>query len=195
MAEQRVVDPADWLAAVRAARDEGFTAFGSVGAVDELGRRDTIAVVCHLRDWSASGAREVLLHTEVPRGRVPQDAGSLDSITPIFPGAAWYEREVHDFFGVHFVGDARWRLDEPLLNLAGGAPLRKDVPLAARAAIAWPGAKEPGQGQAAPSRRRMAPPGVPEPEVWGDRPPGAGPVTPDEVAASLAGGRVRRRRP
>ena len=39
----------------------------------------------------------------------------------------------------------------------------------------------------------MVPPGVPDPAVWGDRDPDAGPASPDEVAESAVGGRVRRR--
>jgi NADH-quinone oxidoreductase subunit C len=46
----------------------------------------------------------------------------------------------------------------------------------------------------APSRRRMVPPGVPEPEVWGDRDPNAAEPDPAEVSESAVGGRVRRRR-
>ncbi|MGH9251445.1 MAG: NADH-quinone oxidoreductase subunit C, partial [Acidimicrobiales bacterium] len=57
-----------------------------------------------------------------------------------------------------------------------GHPLRKEFVLAARAAKPWPGAKEPGEGgpgAAAPSRRRMLPPGVPD-ASWGPRAPGGG---------------------
>jgi NADH-quinone oxidoreductase subunit C len=69
----------------------------------------------------------------------------------------------------------------PLLLPDGfeGHPLRKDFVLAARAAKAWPGAKEPGEsdadGHGAPSRRKMRPPGVPDPDAWGPRPDGARP--------------------
>jgi hypothetical protein len=66
----------------------------------------------------------------------------------------------------------------PLLLPDGfeGHPLRKDFVLAARAAKAWPGAKEPGESDAdvgaSPGRRKTRPPGVPDPETWGPRPPG-----------------------
>jgi hypothetical protein len=68
----------------------------------------------------------------------------------------------------------------PLLLPDGfeGHPLRKDFVLAARAAKAWPGAKEPGESDAdvhsSPGRRKTRPPGVPDPETWGPRPPGGG---------------------
>ena len=48
-----------------------------------------------------------------------------------------------------------------------GHPLRKDFVLTARVSKSWPGAKEPGEsGEGAPSRRKMQPPGVPDPS-WG----------------------------
>ncbi|MGO4956283.1 NADH-quinone oxidoreductase subunit C [Luteococcus sp. Sow4_B9] len=161
-----------------------------ITAVDELGRSDEFRVIIRLVDFSTQPARGVRLQTRVPR----QDP-HLPSCTSIFRGAAWHEREVHDFFGIHFDGgDAA-----PLLNHSAGlggsiAPLRKDFVLAARAAQPWPGSKEPGEDASAPSRRRMAPPGVPDPSVWGDRDPQQPPATPDEIAAAVAGGRVRRRR-
>lgn len=188
--ERRMVAVSEWVDAVSDARSEGCRALVSIGAVDELGQADEIRVECHLR----GAGRSIIVETRVPRGETPETAGELASLTSILPGAAWYEREIHDFFGVRFRGDEMWRLDEPLLNRAGGAPLRKDVPLAARAAAVWPGAKEPG-ADSAPSRRRMVPPGVPDPELWGDRDPNATPPAAVDIATSLTGGRVRRRRP
>jgi NADH-quinone oxidoreductase subunit C len=75
-----------------------------------------------------------------------------------------------------------------------GTPLRKDEVLAARTGLDWPGAKEPGESDAAPNRRRMVPPGVPEPAIWGDRDASQQAADPAEVAESAVGGRVRRRR-
>jgi NADH-quinone oxidoreductase subunit C len=86
----------------------------------------------------------------------------LPTATPLFRGAAWAERETHEMFGVVFDGHPGLA---PLLLPEGfeGHPLRKDFPLAARAAQDWPGAREPGE-RAAPARprRRLVPPGVPE---------------------------------
>jgi NADH-quinone oxidoreductase subunit C len=65
----------------------------------------------------------------------------------------------------------------PLLLPEGfeGTPLRKSFVLAARASKPWPGAKEPGESEASssPSRRKLLPPGVPDPS-WGPRQPGGG---------------------
>ncbi|PID42267.1 MAG: hypothetical protein CR981_02605 [Proteobacteria bacterium] len=38
----------------------------------------------------------------VVRVRVDRDKPHLPTITPIYTGAAWHEREAHDFFGIIF---------------------------------------------------------------------------------------------
>jgi NADH-quinone oxidoreductase subunit C len=184
-----VVPASGWVAAVQAARDEGYTFFEWLGAVDEIGRPGqpaTLRVVVVLRHLERP-AETRLLSTEVDR-----DAPTVPSLRALFAGAAWHEREAAEMFGLTFTGG-----DPRRLLLGGefeGTPMRKDAVLAARTGVAWPGAKEPGESEASPSRRRMVPPGVPEPDVWGDRDPAVPEAAPDEVAASAVGGRVRRRR-
>jgi NADH-quinone oxidoreductase subunit C len=194
MTELRTVPTDHWYDAVRAARDEGRTFFDWLGAVDDVGRAETLSVTLSLAALDDGPPRRVWLRTSVARV-----GGQLASVRTLFPGAGWHEREAAELFGIDFVGgDPRRLLLSPAFT---GSPLRKDEVLAARAAEPWPGAKEPGEsgaaehGAAAPSRRRMVPPGVPDPELWGDRDPAAGPADPTEVAASAVGGRVRRRRP
>jgi NADH-quinone oxidoreductase subunit C len=178
------VPPQDWHGAVAEARADGFDYFDWLGCVDEIGRSDTFRVVLMLR---RTGSYEALFLAT----RVSREAPALDSIGDIFAGAGWHERESAELFGIEFVGGDRRRL---LLSAdAEGAPLRKDQVLAARTVGGWPGAKEPGETDASPSRRRMVPPGVPDPDVWGDRDPTAPEPTAAEVAESAIGGRVRRR--
>ena len=126
-----------------------------------------------------------------------REGARLDSVADVFAGAGWHEREAAELFGITFIGGDLRRLLLP--DDYVGAPLRKDAVLAARAGVEWPGVKEPGGGgssssKGAPSRRRMVPPGVPEPEIWGDRDPTLPPADPADVAASAVGGRVRRRK-
>lgn len=167
--------PADrWVEAVTACRDAGFTYFDWLSAVDEpeaVGDRPVGAdVVVHLVGFSP--LRRVLL-----RARVGTEAPEIDSLTGVFAGAAWHERETHEMFGIGFTGfdDGSGQGLRPLLLPDGfeGTPLRKSFQLAARAAKPWPGAKEPGEsgdGQAAsPSRRKLLPPGVPDAATWGPR--------------------------
>jgi len=155
-----------WVATLQAAHDAGLTFFDWLSAVDEL--EEGFSVVVHVADLS----RRPLLHLLV-RTRVAREAARLASATGVYRGAAWHERETHEMFGIDFAGHPYL---QPLLLPEGfeGHPLRKDFVLAARAAKPWPGAKEPGEGgegAAAPSRRRMLPPGVPD-ASWGPRPPG-----------------------
>ena len=94
----------------------------------------------------------------------------IESITDVFAGAAWHERETHEMFGIDFTSTGTDSVAlEPLLLPEGfeGNPLRKEFVLASRVAKLWPGAKEPGESDGeSPSRRRMKPPGVPE--DWAD---------------------------
>lgn len=194
--ELRQVEAAEWISALTELRDQGCTFLDHMVGIDELGRSDELRVVARLVDFSRQPPRGVQLHVRLPRTDpvLPSCrqvfATPQGSSRPGASGAGWHEREVHDFFGVRFEGGD----DAPLLNHAPATQpwLRKDQVLAARSAQAWPGAKEPGD--AAPSRRRMAPPGVPDPEVWGDRDPTSPPPSAEELAAAVAGGRVRRRR-
>jgi NADH-quinone oxidoreductase subunit C len=67
---------------------------------------DTITGV----DWMAEGQMEVVydyFHTAhflrvVVRTRLPRSQPEAPTISAIFPGANWHERETHDFFGIHF---------------------------------------------------------------------------------------------
>ncbi len=69
---------------------------------------DTITGV----DWMVQGQMEVVydyFHPEktlraVIRARVPRDNPELPTISTVFPGANWHERETHDFFGIRFSG-------------------------------------------------------------------------------------------
>jgi NADH-quinone oxidoreductase subunit C len=144
-----------WLPAARLARDEpdlDLSYFDWLSGVDE--QDAGFGVVTHL--WSVRHRHGVLLRTRVPRLE-PR----LASLSPVFAGAAWHERETFEMFGVIFEGHPRL---EPLLLPDGfiGHPLRKDFVLASRVAKEWPGAKEPGESHTGATRRRMRPPGVPE---------------------------------
>ena len=182
----RIVLPEEWVTAAESLRADGFSYFDWLGCVDDIGQQDTFTVLVRL-ERLAPEAAVAWLRTSVPR-----DQPQLASLRTVFAGASWHEREAGELFGVAFVGgDPRRLLLGPEFT---GAPLRKDEVLAARAAVGWPGAKEPGESAASPSRRRMVPPGVPDPAVWGDRDGTEPAASAAEVAASAVGGRVRRRR-
>jgi NADH-quinone oxidoreductase subunit C len=90
---------------------------------------DTITGV----DWMTAGEMEVVydfFHLSVPlqvvvRTRVPRSTPELPTISGVFPGANWHERETHEFFGIRFLGHPDL---SPLLlpEDATYHPLRKD---------------------------------------------------------------------
>jgi NADH-quinone oxidoreductase subunit C len=177
------VAPHRWVASATALRDAaGCTYFDWLSAVDELD--DGFRVVCHLAALGPESVDHVLLRTLVSR-----EQPRVHSLVGVYAGAAWHERETHEMFGVEFVGGP----DEPLLLPDGfeGHPLRKDFYLVSRVVKDWPGRKEPGESDAdaAPSRRRVAPPGLPDPVEWGPRDPEG--AARDELSAlSGPGGQI-----
>lgn len=159
--------PADrWITALETARDRlGCTFFDWLSAVDESGAG--LRVCAHVVALPPYGGERTALRRLVLRCTVSGERPELPTATDVFAGASWHERETHEMFGVYFTGHPRL---SPLLlpEAFEGHPLRKDFVLAARVAKAWPGAKEPGEsGHGGPKRRRMLPPGVPDPNEWG----------------------------
>jgi NADH-quinone oxidoreductase subunit C len=88
-------------------------------------------------DWTPSDPRfEVIYHlfSTVTKKRVrlkvrlSGDDARIDSLTPIWPGADFFEREVFDLFGVRFQGHPNLkRIMMP--EDWEGHPLRKDYPV------------------------------------------------------------------
>jgi len=169
--ERAVVDVplARWWTAAGVAQDAsalGCDFFDWLSAVDEL--EAGFSVVAHL--WSTRRRHGVLL-----RARVPRDNPVVETLTDLYPGAAWHERETFEMFGIRFDRHAGLR---PLLLPPEfeGHPLRKEFVLASRVAKPWPGAKEPGESEGGgPAKRApMRPPGVPDPKEWGPKASAAG---------------------
>lgn len=164
-----------WHEAVSAAQATGFTFFDWLSAVDRTydeaapGYDLVLRALDISRQGEAGGIRGIRITTRVADGE------SAPSVTDVYAGAAWHERETHEMFGVAFDGfdDGSGSGLRPLLLPEGfeGTPLRKSFVLAARASKQWPGGKEPGEGHdsgKSPSRRRVQAPGVPDP-TWGPR--------------------------
>lgn len=147
----RAVAAQDWLREWSDLYSSGHTYFDFLTAVDRV---DMIDVVGHA--VSPVTAQHVLLVTSVPTTNA-----RIDSLSALFRGADWHERETAEMFGIDFVGHIDPR---PLLlrTTLGRPPMRKSTVLAARAAIDWPGAAEPASVGSTAARRRQRPPGVPE---------------------------------
>ncbi len=173
-----LVEPDDWVRAARHARDElGCALFDHLVVSDAGGPGQ--AGIDHGRTWEVvlhvvvlprdgAGVRGLLLRTRVEVG------GVLPSLTGVWAGAAWAEREAAEMAGL----EVRGHPDLRSLLLAPGTgmhPLRKDALLVARSVRPWPGRLEPGEDGSAPAtragRRTVTAPGV-APAAWA-RPAGS----------------------
>jgi len=91
------VPRAEWVAAHESARDLGFTFFDWLTGVDQLDAADEpgFDVVSHL--WSMTAREHLFLRT-----RVSGDDARLATLTGVFSGASWHERETFEMFGLDF---------------------------------------------------------------------------------------------
>lgn len=104
--------------------------------VDE--RDEGFAVIANL--YSTTHHHRVLLRHVCAGGR---EAPVAPSLTHLYRGADWGERETYDMFGIEFEGHPSLLPRILTVENFEGWPLRKDFPLATREAKPWPGAKEP----------------------------------------------------
>ena len=114
---ERIVDVVTRL---RDAPDLGFVNIVDICGVDYPERADRFDVVYHL----LSPTRNARLRLKVTTDEVTP----VPSITSVFPGALWFEREAYDLLGILFSDHPELRR---LLTDYGfdGHPLRKDFPM------------------------------------------------------------------
>lgn len=122
-----VVAPERWFEIARFLKTDprcAMSQFIDITCVDYPDREPRFEVVMHLR--SLERGHRVRLKARVGESD-NGDSPDIDSITPLWQGANWFEREAFDMFGVVFRGhpDLRRILMYPEFK---GAPLRKDYP-------------------------------------------------------------------
>lgn len=103
-------------------RDEcQFERVSTITAVDRYPAEPRFEVVYHLHSLARNERVRV-------KTRVPSSNPALDSVTSVWPGANWYERETFDLFGIQFRNHPNL---ERILMPEGweGHPLRKDYPV------------------------------------------------------------------
>jgi len=112
------VPTTDWVAFVQSALDAGFDTFIDLAAVDHFKDAPRFEVVVNL--LSMAERERILVST-----RVPYDDPTVPTITSVFAGANFYEREAYDLLGIEFPGHPD--LTRILLpDEWEGHPLRKD---------------------------------------------------------------------
>ena len=121
--ETVVVSRDRWLEAHRRLREHpelGFDFLMDLTAVDRLGEDVRFEVVTHL--YASKTRRRLRL-----KARVPENDPAIASLSPIWKGANWLEREAWDMFGIRFLEhpDLRRIL---MYEEFVGHPLRKDYP-------------------------------------------------------------------
>jgi len=113
-----VVKAENLVEVATALRDEmGYDYLSSVTAVDYLAE-GKMEVVYHAR--KTTGGSPLVFRVQVSR-----DQSTVPSLTSVYPGAEFQEREAYDLFGVHFTGHPDLRR---ILMWEGfkGYPMRKD---------------------------------------------------------------------
>jgi len=101
-----------------------YTFLSSVTAVDWLERVPRYDVVYHL----LSIPRLSELRLKVRVGKRGEEHPSVPTVSGVWPGANWYEREVYDLFGITFAGHPDLRRILMPIDWTTH-PLRKDYPL------------------------------------------------------------------
>lgn len=132
-----------WLEAVRTARDQfGLVYFSFLSAIDWA---TDVAVGDPLQNDVDERYEVLCTLTELIDGKrvtlaanIDKSEPKIDSLTSLFPGADWHEREAHEMFSIEFVGHPNL---ENLYLPDGfiGHPLQKSYPLLSREVKPWPG--------------------------------------------------------
>jgi NADH-quinone oxidoreductase subunit C len=118
-----ILDRSGLRESFRRLKDEvGFDLLSDITAVDYWQKKEPRFEVVY---QIVSRAKPSRLRVRVP---VPEDDPTVDSLTPLWRGANFLEREVWDLYGIHFTDhpDLRRIL---LYDEFQGHPLRKDYPV------------------------------------------------------------------
>jgi len=114
---------AEWVAFAEAAKANGFDAFSDLFAIDHFTEAPRFEVVLNL--ISMTTRERIVVST-----RVPYDDPSVPTLTEVFVGANFYEREAYDLMGIDFPGHpdlTRILMPDEWV----GHPLRKDFDIGA----------------------------------------------------------------
>jgi NADH-quinone oxidoreductase subunit C len=109
------------IAAAKAVQQAGYEFLEDVTAVDWYPSEPRFQITYHILSMSLKERIRLIV-------RLDSDDAAVDSITPVWPSANFYEREVFDLFGVHIAGHPNLRrimMPEDW----NGHPLRKDYPV------------------------------------------------------------------
>jgi len=85
-----------------------FDTLMNLSGVHQLGEPEMLEVVYHL--YSIRHRHRLVLKVKLERPlALSHFYLRIDSVSDVWPGAGWLEREVYDMFGIHFVGHRDFR--------------------------------------------------------------------------------------
>ena len=122
-----IADPSRIVELLKHLREnEGYVRLSGITAIDKLPAEPRFEVIYHLHKFDMkTGGNNHRLRVKC---RVGGETPEIDSATPIWLGADWYEREVFDMFGISFRNHPN--LVRILMPVDwDGHPLRKDYPV------------------------------------------------------------------
>ena len=148
-----IVDAAGWVAAHEALKDE-MPYFSWLSAIDwttdvavsDPPADEDVAERFEVLSCLGDGATGVFVVLSTTIGK---DDPVLDTLSGVYGGADWHEREAAEMFGIDFTGHPNL-VKLYLPDAFEGHPLRKTFPLLSREVKPWPGTVDvegmPGDG-------------------------------------------------
>lgn len=115
-----LVQKNEYEAAVKACYANGYTFASVVSAIDWTDRLTLVASLCRIVPGEI-GVKTIHVKTDLPRHNA-----KVWSISNLYPGANWHERETYDMYGIRFEGHPNHRKILLPDNWQGGFPLLKD---------------------------------------------------------------------
>lgn len=107
-------------AAVRTCHEAGFKYCSVLSAIDWKDRLTLVTSLSRI-DAAEVGAKTIHIKVDLPR-----QGARVWSISNLYPGANWHERETYDMYGIRFEGHPNHRRILLPDNWQGGHPLLKD---------------------------------------------------------------------
>lgn len=133
------VAPGRYRELVKMLRDDPETGFDFLDFVSAVDRKEEgFEVVVQLYSTAHGHRARVKLTLDREEPRAP-------SVSDLYPGANWHERETWELFGIDFEGHPQL-VKLVLPEQFEGHPLRKDFVLMSRMAKPWPG-EERAEGE------------------------------------------------
>ncbi|HPJ21851.1 MAG TPA: NADH-quinone oxidoreductase subunit C [Clostridia bacterium] len=113
-----IVEPGEVHRALAYLKSSGFAQLSILTCVDWI-EDGEFELVYILMNWNEG------IHVQL-RARIDRNEPVFNTITHIYPGARYYEREVHEFFGIEFKGNEDSYKPLFLERWDAIPPLRKD---------------------------------------------------------------------